>query len=44
LLRSRFKGAVIEPGRDGWDAATQALNLTVVQQPALSPSRPTQWT
>jgi FAD/FMN-containing dehydrogenase len=34
-LRSRFKGAVIEPGRDGWDAATQAFNLTVVQQPAL---------
>ncbi len=34
-LRSRFKGTVIEPGRDGWDAATQAFNLTVVQQPAL---------
>jgi FAD binding domain/Berberine and berberine like len=34
-LRSRFKGAVIEPGRDGWDAATQAFDLTVVQQPAL---------
>jgi hypothetical protein len=34
-LRSRFRGAVIEPGRDGWDAATQAFNLTVVQQPAL---------
>ena len=34
-LRSRFKGAVIEPGRDGWDAATQAFNLTVVQLPAL---------
>jgi FAD binding domain-containing protein/berberine-like enzyme len=34
-LRSRFKGAVIEPGRDGWDAATQAFNTTVVQQPAL---------
>jgi hypothetical protein len=34
-LRSRFKGVVIEPGRDGWDAATQAFNLTVVQQPAL---------
>jgi FAD/FMN-containing dehydrogenase len=26
---------VIEPGRDGWDTATQAFNLTVVQQPAL---------
>jgi FAD binding domain/Berberine and berberine like len=34
-LRSRFEGTVIEPGRDGWDAATQAFNLTVVQQPAL---------
>jgi hypothetical protein len=30
-LRSRFKGAVIEPGRDGWDAATQAFNTTVNQ-------------
>jgi len=34
-LRSRFKGAVIEPGRDGWDVATQAFNTTVVQEPAL---------
>ena len=34
-LRQRFKGAVIEPGRDGWDAATQAFNTTVVQEPAL---------
>jgi FAD binding domain/Berberine and berberine like len=34
-LRSRFKGAVIEPGRDGWDAAAQAFNTTVSQQPAL---------
>jgi FAD/FMN-containing dehydrogenase len=34
-LRTRLKGAVIEPGRDGWDAAAQAFNLTVVQQPAL---------
>ena len=34
-LRSRFKGAVIEPGRDGWDAATQAFNTTVIQEPAL---------
>jgi hypothetical protein len=34
-LRVRLKGAVVEPGRYGWDAATQAFNLTVVQQPAL---------
>ncbi len=34
-LRRRVKGAVIEPGRDGWDAATQAFNLTVRQDPAL---------
>ena len=34
-LRSRFKGSVIEPGGDGWDAATQAFNTTVVQEPAL---------
>jgi FAD/FMN-containing dehydrogenase len=34
-LRRRFRGAVIEPGRTGWDAATQAFNLTVVQEPAL---------
>jgi FAD/FMN-containing dehydrogenase len=34
-LRARLRGAVIEPGRDGWDTATQAFNLTVVQQPAL---------
>jgi FAD/FMN-containing dehydrogenase len=33
-LRGRFKGAVIEPGRDGWEAATQAFNTTVVQEPA----------
>ncbi len=33
-LRARLKGAVVEPGRDGWDAATQAFNLTVVQRPA----------
>jgi FAD/FMN-containing dehydrogenase len=26
---------VIEPGRDGWDTATQAFNVTVVQQPAV---------
>ncbi|HWQ02018.1 MAG TPA: FAD-binding oxidoreductase, partial [Gaiellaceae bacterium] len=34
-LRDRVKGAVIEPGQDGWDAATQAFNTTVIQQPAL---------
>jgi FAD/FMN-containing dehydrogenase len=34
-LRWRFKGSVIEPGGPGWDAATQAFNLTVVQEPAL---------
>jgi hypothetical protein len=26
---------VIEPGRASWDAATQAFNLTVRQEPAL---------
>jgi FAD/FMN-containing dehydrogenase len=30
------KGAVIEPGGDGWDAATQAFNLTFRQDPALT--------
>jgi hypothetical protein len=35
LAAQRFKGAVIEPGRDEWDAATQAFNTTVSQQPAL---------
>jgi FAD/FMN-containing dehydrogenase len=34
-LRKRFKGTVIEPGGDGWDAATQAFNLAFVQEPAL---------
>ena len=34
-LRRSVAGAVIEPGGSGWDAATQAFNLTVVQQPAL---------
>ncbi len=34
-LRRRFAGDLIEPGDDGWDAATQAYNLTVVQEPAL---------
>ena len=35
-LRRRVKGAVIEPGGDGWDAATQAFNLTFRQDPALT--------
>ncbi len=35
-LRRRVKGAVIEPGGAGWDAATQAFNLTVRQEPALT--------
>jgi FAD/FMN-containing dehydrogenase len=34
-LRQRLTGTVIEPGQDGWDAATQAFNLTLVQEPAL---------
>jgi FAD/FMN-containing dehydrogenase len=34
-LRRQVKGAVIEPGRDGWDAATQAFNLTIRQEPTL---------
>ena len=34
-LRKRFKGSVIEPAGAGWDAATQAFNLTVLQEPAL---------
>jgi FAD/FMN-containing dehydrogenase len=34
-LRRRLTGAVIEPGGDGWDAAVQAYNLTLVQEPAL---------
>ena len=35
-LRRRLKGAVLEPGAQGWDAATQAYNLTCVQAPALT--------
>src|SRR5581483_9327317 len=35
-LRRKVKGAVIEPGGAGWDAATQAFNLTVRQEPALT--------
>jgi len=31
-----MKGAVIEPGGTGWDVATQAFNLTVRQEPALT--------
>jgi hypothetical protein len=34
-LRTRFKGAVIEPGGDGWDVATQAYNLAFVQEPTI---------
>ena len=34
-LRRQVKGAVIEPGRDGWGAATQAFNLTIRQEPTL---------
>ena len=33
-LRRRLRGTLIEPGETGWDAATQAYNLTVVQEPA----------
>ncbi len=35
-LRRKVKGAVIEPGGAGWEAATQAFNLTVRQEPALT--------
>ena len=35
-LRRRFKGALVEPGGNGWDAATQAFNLTVRQEPAIA--------
>ncbi len=34
-LRSRFKGAVIEPEGKGWGAATQAFNLAFTQEPEL---------
>jgi len=34
-LRRRVSGGLIEPGRPGWDAATQAFNLAFVQEPAL---------
>jgi FAD/FMN-containing dehydrogenase len=34
-LRKKFKGAVIEPGRAGWEGATQAYNTAFVQEPAL---------
>jgi FAD/FMN-containing dehydrogenase len=34
-LRKRFKGALLEPGAAGWDAAAQAFNLTVKQEPDL---------
>ena len=35
-LRRRFKGALVEPGGNGWDAATQAFNLTVTQEPMIA--------
>ena len=34
-LRKRFTGEVIEPGGDGWEAATQAFNTALTQEPAL---------
>ena len=34
-LQRRVKGAVIEPGGSGWEAATQAFNLAFTQQPAI---------
>ncbi|HET9289013.1 MAG TPA: FAD-binding oxidoreductase [Gaiella sp.] len=34
-LQSRVRGAVIEPGAPGWDAATQAFNLSFTQEPML---------
>jgi hypothetical protein len=34
-LKQRMQGRVIEPGAEGWDAATQAFNLAFVQRPAL---------
>ncbi len=34
-LRRRLTGALLEPGDSGWEAATQAYNLTIVQEPAL---------
>ena len=34
-LRARIAGAVIEPGDDGWAGATEAFNLTIVQEPAV---------
>ena len=32
-LRRRVRGAVIEPGQPGWDAATLAFNLAFTQEP-----------
>jgi FAD/FMN-containing dehydrogenase len=34
-LRRRLKGALIEPGGNGWEDATLAYNLTLTQEPAL---------
>lgn len=35
-LRRRVRGAVIDPGGAGWDAATEAFNLACVQTPSLT--------
>ncbi|HVW16937.1 MAG TPA: FAD-binding oxidoreductase [Solirubrobacteraceae bacterium] len=35
VLRERVKGAVLEPGRPGYEEATQAFNTTVVQRPPI---------
>jgi hypothetical protein len=34
-LQRRVRGAVIEPGGPGWEAATQAFNTSFVQEPTL---------
>ena len=34
-LRACFRGALVLPGEDGWERATEAFNLAVVQEPAL---------
>ena len=34
-LRARFRGALVLPGEDAWERATEAFNLAVVQAPAL---------
>jgi FAD/FMN-containing dehydrogenase len=35
-LRRRIRGAVLEPGDAGWDAATQAFNTAFTQTPTLT--------